>query len=388
LDPTIRFAVDAHPFHDVAFVFDQAVLFNDVTVTNHTDGTVNLQDTGSQLRYLRRAYELDTTLDASKLLLRARELILRYHRPARVVRQLDLSNVVDDWELVLALDLWDKVTVDVRMLNGDVVSQASLIEGIEITTSQYRDWHLSWWLSVPPPVNFLSDLQADFEYPTPANYPWPPVYVPPASSITGYPPATLWTDGGWVAEANTTLDYKLPNYISQRRRGKTDIVYYVTNVGVNFPAKTGLYGLGLVPSASGQMGALGPTFAVEGRQLYEFTVNAMNMTKWITVPKLGALCHAEILWYDDTNTLLSRSSSGVQTLPAATAPQYTYLTLSWQGQTLRVTAQAPSAAVNATLRFVVDDIELDPAIAYTSPPLYNPYPMRGVVIDDLMFARL
>lgn len=169
----VTFAVEAERFRDVMFSFDNALLVNDVTVSGfvvdafgaNQPTSVHLVDEEAKQKHpARGAVTIETLISDFQVLNdRAREVLANQAFPIRYIQRLEVSQVSTDWQLVLNCDLWDRINLSVVLPNGDVVTQPSLIEGIEITTTNFRDWFLAWWLSVPPYRQMLDDADRSFE---------------------------------------------------------------------------------------------------------------------------------------------------------------------------------------------------------------------------------
>jgi hypothetical protein len=174
-EPTVMsFAVDAERYRDVQFSFDNALVVNDVTINGFVTDvfganqptSVRQTDEASKQRHPGRpAVTIETILaDSSVIAERARETLANNAFPLRYIAKLEISQVSTDWINVLSRDLWDRINLAVALPNGDVVTQSSLIEGIDIETSGSRQWTVSWWLSVPPYIQILTEADKSFEY--------------------------------------------------------------------------------------------------------------------------------------------------------------------------------------------------------------------------------
>jgi hypothetical protein len=196
-DQRLRFASDAELFANLEFTYDESLIYNNITVTNdEINISATVTDQASITRHFTKDLEVATIIASqANLDRRANELLVNYHLPHKVITKLDLSDVVDDWDLILSCDLWDRVTVEVRLPNGDIVTQQSVIEGIEISSGSRPRWSVIWWLSLIPFVNLL-----DYE-----NYGFEGAFSPFTGSI-----------GDWTAETNCVLTAESEKVIWKR----------------------------------------------------------------------------------------------------------------------------------------------------------------------------
>lgn len=162
--PDDRLIIDAsfQQFVDVGFIYDDTLIANDIRLSS-TAGVFVFEDLPSQQRFFRRKKEvsLPFAFDPQAPQALGTQLLERYAEPRKTINRLDLSNVIVDWAQVLSTDLWRKVMVRVRLPNGDVVEQLSLVEGIEVSTSSRLDWRVVWWLSDAAYPNLI--VNGDFE---------------------------------------------------------------------------------------------------------------------------------------------------------------------------------------------------------------------------------
>jgi hypothetical protein len=347
-DPGRRWAMDAERFHDVAMKVDETLIYNDITITNY-DNTVQFQttDPASQARHPGRPPLVIQTLitGIEGLTLRAEGFLANYHDATKVVTMLDLSNVVDDWEMVLGLELWDRITLEVVLPNGDVITQDSLVQGIEITTSNHRDWQPILWVSVPPFGNLLDADNQSFEGPT---------------------------VGDWTAESNSTVS-AVTEKVQWRsfRRGESQI----PGVAPIQPPR-GVTALQTVPIVAGVFTAISGYIPVMPRQMYLGRASEqVVMTNLTTNYDLNASqqAHLEIDWYDSTLAYLSTDIGDEQTVyehGTGGGPGSPNQHPAWVR--LEVQKRAPSGAAFARLR-------MSATAALT---------FQGQLTDDVLFSRV
>jgi hypothetical protein len=331
----IRVAVDAERFSDTARVMDETLIYNYVYLVGGDEASYAVrEDKGSQARYLRRPFPtqnigLYQPLDLED---RAEQILLRYREPQIYLAKLDMSNAITDWQQMLTADLWDIVTVDVPLPNGDVISQRSMIEGIEISTSSRQFWNVVWWLSLPV---------------------FPNLFLPDAYSFEGFDVfgEAHGSVGGWTAETNCTVlaqDTQVERIRHGGGRQQTPITYTFESKPVY--ASRGAWVLQAEATSTGNVSCLSPAAAVEGRQIYvgkaqlrlvNFGLAGGEPSETNPATDTTRQATLELDWYDSAMTLLS-TSSGVATTVNAVP-----ITAWFEA---RVDVRAPDAARFAQMR--------------------------------------
>lgn len=305
IDSELRFSVDDERFSDIQFGYDDTLVYNIVTFTaTDGSGSATEQDAASIARYFESPFESEVLLAfGTDLTTRAHEFLLRFRRPVPYVQRLQLDNVTTNWRRILTLDLWDKVMLSVPQLVGDNIDQQSLIEGIEISSPNHKDWHFGAWLSVAPFPNIMTEADSTFE--------------------------SAYIDN-WTAESNCTLVLRS-----------------------NQP-RLGSYGLGVVPVTTGDVKVLGPSALIEPRRTYLAEVFGVSVRTTghsgvgggFGVGSSGFDSHVEIVWLDSAANVLS-------TNVGTTKPVKNLF------KNLFVEARAPTGAVSAQIRVVVEDLDSD-----------------------------
>jgi hypothetical protein len=341
----MTFAVDAERYRDVQFSFDNALVINDVTFNGFVTDvfganqptSIRRTDEASKQRHPGRSpITVDTIVaDAQILEDRAREMLANNAFPIRYIARLEVTKAPEDWLPILSLDLWDKITLSVRLPNGDIVEQQSLIEGIEITTSGFNDWLVVWWLSVIPNHQLLTIADQSFEDPSP-------------------------TVGGFTAQSNCTIESTNQEW-SVHRSGHNDRL-----VAAYRPLTPphGQYALWVKSVTAGSFFTRSVAYEItpRGNYLVEYKLRQAryleDQTEIVGYNTVGPY-RMEMEWYDAAMVLLStdigpdlfptRTSSGWQpswtpsggggSTPASTLPAiYTDWFL------LTLTKRAPSGA--------------------------------------------
>lgn len=286
-DSRRRFAVDGERFHDVTFQFDEQLVYYDITVSN-IDGTIvaTLSDAASKQRHPgRQPLEITTVLTSIvDITDRATDLLRNYREPQMAVTMLDLSNVVSDWEAILTCELWDRIQLEVPLPNGDIVSQPSIIQGIQIVTSNKRDWKVYFWTSIVPFTNLLDDANESFE----------------ADGVG--------TIGGWTAETNCTLSFEnqRPAFHQHYTHHSPPVIIVETTDPILPPR--GDFVLRADPLTDGAFSFLSPVMPVDARKSYALqSKNQISLSDLHSNfnPDVTFQAHAELVWYDASMVELS-----------------------------------------------------------------------------------
>lgn len=136
-------------YENLVVSYDDASIWNAVTVTapNLADGQA--EDEASQGRFFRRLLSRSTIAsDPNELQSHAEYLVARYANPAIRITTLELEGLGDDtqWPRILSKDLHDRVRVRKRPPSGGLISQDSFIEGIRVDVSSQK-FKVTWALS-------------------------------------------------------------------------------------------------------------------------------------------------------------------------------------------------------------------------------------------------
>jgi hypothetical protein len=330
-------------FVDVARALDETLIYNWVYLIGPdpipppgAGGAVYaiLEDLASQARYLRREWPVREIgiVNQWDLQDRAENILLRYREPQVYLSKLDLSNIVTNWREILRADLWDMITVDVTLPNGDVVSQRSMIEGIEISSPSSNIWNVVWWLSLPAFPNLLSDDARGFE------------------GIDGD-----GTTDGWTAETHCTLLAQDTQVEQVRHRtGHFDPTpTYTYDLRLIYAAQ-GAWVLQLEATGAGNVAAISPAVPVESRRPYlgKAKVRLVHFGQAggvpsetnpsTDVPPATRMVHAEFDWFDASHVYMS-TTAGTDRQMSINAP----ITL-WDE--VKVDAVPPDGAVEVKMR--------------------------------------
>lgn len=300
VDDRYTFARGFQEYADVSFVYDDAVTFGIFTITTQF-GVSTFSDPAA----IRNAFDAQPTRtldllfeDPVDIPARGADLLRRQGRARKFVQRLDISNLIQDWPSILALELWDKVLLRVRLPSGIVVEQISLVEGIEVRSPRRGNWQIFLQLSDAPFPNLLTDAQADFE-----------------TALEG-----------WVAGANTEL------------------------LRSNAPrlATRGAWALALTSVVEGDVSAelAGITIQPLSRYLFEaqFTIPTSFGPGGFGTERTG---HLELEWRSQSGSLISTLEGEAGEARFG------------RPATLRVFGRAPLNARSATLRFVGDDVPVE-----------------------------
>jgi hypothetical protein len=287
-DPALRVAIDATRFRDAVFQMNEQVVYNAVTVTDYAGvPRVVVTDEASIQAHWQKVLQLDTALvETADIQDRADGILVNYAQPRKFIALLDLSNVVTDWLTILSADLWSKLTLEVPLPNGDVVTQVSLVEGIEITTGHHLDWGLRWWLSVPPFRNLLAT--------TPEN-----VNFEGGSPVVG-------DIGDWTAESACDLSSVATEYnLYHKRLGQV----YETTIPINPPQGSYALWADPNPAVAGELSVLGPVIAAEARQSFQARA-FVRLVKFVGPTHIPSTVASrsvglEFDWFDSTMVYLS-----------------------------------------------------------------------------------
>jgi hypothetical protein len=176
LDPTEIYG-DLDPeigYTDIEVTTGADRIYNDVFVMTSPPNVNFVRKTSpsSIARYWRRS--LDVTLLAAVPLTgsdtiserRAAQLRDRYSSPRMRITRLVLRPTTDAlWLQVLAHEIGDVVLVRKRLPTGDMIEQASLIEGIAFDSPNTFDWSVTWTLSAyfAEPTSLLTENQQSLE---------------------------------------------------------------------------------------------------------------------------------------------------------------------------------------------------------------------------------
>lgn len=140
-------------YGDLTYLYDDSLIYNEVTVSRTSGTAVTLKDTTSQARYLRRTRTIDGLLHTSDATSAdmANWVLGHYKNPALRVTGLRLEpsagNAATHFPQVLGRELMDRVTAIRRPQNlGAAITQDTLIEGITHTISPV-EWVTTWNLS-------------------------------------------------------------------------------------------------------------------------------------------------------------------------------------------------------------------------------------------------
>jgi hypothetical protein len=243
-----------------------------------------------------------------------------------------MSNLISDWHKMLTAELWDIITLEVRLPNGDVLEQRSMIEGIEISTPSRQDWKVFWWLSLPTFSNLLSDDDADFE----------------GADLLG-------TIGGWTAETNCTLVAQ-DEQVEQLRHGggRNHLPISYTYDLKPVYANHGAWVLQADATSTGNLACLSPTVAIEPRRNYDAKAFLRNANFGLVAgepsadnPATGIPgtvqrgCSLQLDWLDASLTHLSTDIGAVVTVSGKPITDWT---------AAKVSGRAPDAAAFVKLR--------------------------------------
>lgn len=353
LDERLVFAVDVEPFADVGFTLDETLIFNKVHIQRADLGIqTDLSDAASISRYDERPLpsNLQTTLleFQGDLDERASALLSQHRFAKRQIDHLDLSNVTVDWPLVLGLDLWDKVLVRARLVDGRVFEQVSLVQGIDISTPNFQIWNCVLWLSAPDFPELLSPDASDFE--APDGY-WTFTFDPVTQTET-------WNNGGhdtrpitgWSAETNCRIQRTSNTCYNPNDPNQPSTVCF----GRNFPdlppwsyTVRGDESMTMVPLVSGDMSIISDPLPVVPNGFFEASAHVgLLVASGPSGVETGTQpVHVEIEWLDGLGAVLS-------TTVGDEIAQHLGLGFGGGWKFPRASAVAPGGAVQARVRIV------------------------------------
>jgi hypothetical protein len=139
-------------YDELTYTYEDANLWNEVTVTANalTDQTVT--DDASVLLYYPRALTVATLLTTTAAMLeRAEDLLARYSTPELRVSQVSpepRGAEALQWPRILGKDIHSRVVVRKRPPSGGLIDQPSFIEGVTYTVNyQRQQFDVEWRLS-------------------------------------------------------------------------------------------------------------------------------------------------------------------------------------------------------------------------------------------------
>jgi len=140
------------PYLDVAFSYDEALLYNDIRVTRAGGALQEAVDSASQTTYGPRVLTISGLYMATddEALGLAQWLLVRYGNPSLRVTSIVLNgelNASTLWPIILARELSDKIEVKVRPPGGGTIDQLARIEAVADTIS-LEAWLTTWQLSL------------------------------------------------------------------------------------------------------------------------------------------------------------------------------------------------------------------------------------------------
>lgn len=149
------FGTEKH-YEDLTYTFDEANLWNEVTVTAPGLADQTASDSASQSLYggpgnAPRSLSVATLLTTTgEMLTRAEELLARYSTPKQRVTELSPEPRGEDsqWPRILGKEIGDRIIARKRPPSGGLIDQPSIIEGIRYDIwPQEQRFGVTWSLS-------------------------------------------------------------------------------------------------------------------------------------------------------------------------------------------------------------------------------------------------
>jgi hypothetical protein len=176
-------------YQSITFDTNENAVYNEVQVDSTSGPAGSVNDYVSQAKYLRRRNVISTNLQTqAQAQERAFEYILQFGVPRTRVTRLEVGVREDaDWSSILAKDLLDRIVVRRRPYEGlPGIHQDSVIQGINISSTNRKQWNVTWRLTATPQQNRLTANQAGFETDTSG---WVAVTNCALARVTTGPPA-------------------------------------------------------------------------------------------------------------------------------------------------------------------------------------------------------